>query len=145
MFLPNKSETKPLHPSLKNSIDAITFENLFMWRSVRWERVVNATGLGTDANASDKLKQALQKPYEKNITAQAVQDILLLRELLDLTNWTTDKKWKAFRKGCQLLVTRETTAKLAIQDRQIMVSGWGPGIDPPKFIVAERVRKGLGV
>ncbi|KAL1484136.1 hypothetical protein MTO96_011707 [Rhipicephalus appendiculatus] len=102
MFWPRKSQGKPLHPPLKNTMEVFTFKNLTLWRNIRWERVVNATGLGTDANASDKLKQTLQKPPEKSVTAQAVKDILLLHELLDLTSWTTDKKWKAFEGGLQI-------------------------------------------
>ncbi|KAL1484134.1 hypothetical protein MTO96_011705 [Rhipicephalus appendiculatus] len=141
MFWPRKSEVKSVHPPLKNTMEVFTFKNLTPWRSIRWERVVNATGLGNDSNASDKLKQTLQKPPEKSVTAQAVKDILLLHELLDLTSWTTDKKWKAFEEGCKLLVTKETAAEPLMQDRQIMESGWGPGIDPPNILSPKEPEK----
>lgn len=141
IFWPRTSDDGPLPPSLKDTMDIFTFKNLTLWRSLRWERVVNATGLGTDASASDKLKQILQQPPEKNVTAQAVNDILLLHELLDLTSWATDKKWKAFEKGSQLLVTRETAAKSPMRERQVTESGWGPGIDPPNILVPTETEK----
>ncbi|KAH7972842.1 hypothetical protein HPB52_017919 [Rhipicephalus sanguineus] len=126
-------------------MDIFTFKNLTLWRNLRWERVVNVTGLGTDVSASDKLKQMLQNPPEKNVTAQAVNDILLLHELLDLTSWATDKKWKSFEKGCQLLVTRETASESPMRDRQITESGWGPGIDPPNILLPTQSEKASAV
>ncbi|KAH6925297.1 hypothetical protein HPB50_003388 [Hyalomma asiaticum] len=95
-------------------MDVLIFRNLTHWRKVRWESVVNSTGIDTDATAYGKLKEALQQPPENAVTQQAVNDILLLHELLDVANWTTDKKWKALKTGCQLLVTKETTAALPI-------------------------------
>lgn len=145
IFWPRNGEHGPLPASLKDTMDIFTFKNLTLWRSLRWERVVNATGLGTDVSASDKLKHMLQNPPEKNVTAQAVNDILLLHELLDLTSWATDKKWKSFEKGCQLLVTRETASESPMRDRQITESGWGPGIDPPNILLPTQSEKASAV
>ncbi|KAL1484138.1 hypothetical protein MTO96_011709 [Rhipicephalus appendiculatus] len=145
MFWPSKPENEPLPPSLKDTMDIFTFKNLTMWRSVRWERVAYATGLGTDANASEKLKQMLQTPAEKNATVQAVKDILFLHELLDLTNWTTDKKWEAFEKGFPLLVTKETAAEPPVLEREVMELGWGPDIDPPSALLRTQLEKASAI
>ncbi|KAL3194040.1 hypothetical protein MRX96_001947 [Rhipicephalus microplus] len=79
-------------PSLKNTMDVVTFRYLALWRSSRWEWVVNATGSGTDANASHKLKQTLEKPHESNINAQAVRDILLLQDRASRFNKLDDRQ-----------------------------------------------------
>ncbi|KAL3194042.1 hypothetical protein MRX96_001949 [Rhipicephalus microplus] len=134
IFWPSRPENKPLPPSSKYTIDILTFRNLSLWRSIRWERVAYATGLGSDATAADKLKQMLQTSPEKNVTTQAVKDILFLHELLELTNWTTDTKWDAFEKGLSMLVTRETTAEPLMRDRQNIEPDWGPKINSPQAV-----------
>ncbi|XP_075723959.1 uncharacterized protein LOC142766032 [Rhipicephalus microplus] len=138
IFWPSRPENKPLPPSSKYTIDILTFRNLSLWRSIRWERVAYATGLGSDATAADKLKQMLQTSPEKNVTTQAVKDILFLHELLELTNWTTDTKWDAFEKGLSMLVTRETTAEPLMRDRQNIEPDWGPKINSPQVLVPKK-------
>lgn len=116
-FGPRKRDTEKnytIPQFLKKTMDVLISRNLTHWRKVRWESVVNSTGLDTDATVYGKLKEALQQPPEKVVTAQAVNDIFLLQELLDHANWTTDKKWEALKKGCQLLVTKETNAALPL-------------------------------
>nr|XP_054928348.1 uncharacterized protein LOC129385603 [Dermacentor andersoni] len=127
-FWPEKQESgksggNDIPAFLEDTMDVFTFKNLTVWRNVRWKRVMNTTDLGTHPNASAKLNATLSEPAEKEVTVQAAKDILLLHELLELTQWSSDKKWAEFEKGCQLLATSRTVLK-----------GWGTDLDPPSSL-----------
>ncbi|XP_075555240.1 uncharacterized protein LOC142587833 [Dermacentor variabilis] len=118
-----KSGRNDIPAFLEDTMDVFTFKNLTVWRNVRWKRVMNTTDLGTHPIASAKLNATLLEPAEKEVTAQATKDILLLHELLELTQWSSDKKWAEFEKGYPLLATLRTVQK-----------GWGPDLDPPSSL-----------